>query len=386
MYLHVPFCDRVCPYCDFAVVAARGGPEADVEDRYVKALEAELAARADAFAGRGLASLYLGGGTPALLRPDSIARLVERVRQTFHRAGEGPGEITLEVNPSTVERERLSGFRAAGVTRLSVGVQSFDDEVLRRLGRAHRSIEADRTLDAARAAGFEDVSVDLMFAVPGQTLETIVADLQRLARHRPEHASTYELVVEAGTPFATAAERGQLAAFDADVAADMLDRLEAGLADLGLQRYELTNYARPGHASVHNRRYWARQPVLGLGVGAWSFDPPGPDAPYGARPANPRALGAWQSAVEAGAPAAERVDVPDRREAMGEAVFLALRCRDGLDPADFEREFGATLEHAFEAELEELVRLGWLEGGGGEPWRLTAAGRMWADAVGSRFV
>jgi len=384
VYVHVPFCDRVCPYCDFAVVAARGGPKPQEEERVVRGLLAELAARAPVFAGRGLASVYLGGGTPALLHPESVARIVDAVHATF---ADGVGiETTLEVNPSTVERERLPRFREAGVDRLSIGVQSFDDDTLKRLGRAHRAIAAEHTIEAARAAGFDNLSIDLMFAVPGQTRAILEHDLECTARHRLEHVSTYELVIEEGTPFATAAARGQLEAFDPDLAAEMLETLESGLADQGLRRYELTNYARPGFEAMHNRRYWARRPVLGLGVGAWSFDPPDADHPYGARPANPRGIEAWLAAVESGQPAAERIDTPDRREAMAETVFLALRCATGLDPAAFAREFGASPEAVFPDAIEELRARGWLERRSDGVLALSADGRMWSDAVGARFV
>lgn len=384
VYVHVPFCDRVCPYCDFAVVAARGGPKPEAEARYVDALVAELALRAPRFEGRGLACIYFGGGTPALLRPDSLARIVEAIRRAF--PGGARAETTLEVNPSTVERAHLPGFRAAGVDRLSIGVQSFDDGVLKRLGRAHRAIEAEQTLVAARAAGFDDLSLDLMFAVPGQTAELLAHDLSRVTAHAPEHVSTYELVIEAGTPFAVAAARGQLAAFDPDLAADMLEALELGLGRAGLHRYELTNFARPGFESVHNRRYWARQPVLGLGVGAWSFDPPNEAQPFGARPANARALDAWLEAVESGRSGADRVDAPERAEAMAEAVFLALRTSAGLDPASFAREFGVTPRAVYSDEIAELCAQGWLEATADDVLVLSAEGRMFADAVGARFV
>lgn len=390
VYVHIPFCDRVCPYCDFAVVAARGGPSPEQEARYVAALEAELDARAPVFEGRRLASVYFGGGTPSLFRPDSLARLVERVRATFASPGAAPEpaevEITLEVNPSTLERGRLAGFREAGVNRLSVGVQSFDDGVLKRLGRAHRAGEAHATLEAARAAGFDNLSIDLMFAVPGQTLALLGRDLEQTARFAPEHVSTYELVVEAGTPFATAARRGQLEAFDHDLAAELFEALEAGLEAQGVHAYELTNHARAGFESLHNARYWARQPVLGLGVGAWSFDPPGEGRPHGARPANVRELEAWLGAVLSGRSAAAHEDRPDRREAMSEAVFLALRCRTGLDPEAFAREFGAPPHAVFGAEIDELRALGWLEENAAGALVLTRAGRMMADAACERFV
>jgi oxygen-independent coproporphyrinogen-3 oxidase len=396
VYLHIPFCDRVCPYCDFAVVAARGGPSAETEARYVAALEAELVVRAPAFEGRRLASIYFGGGTPALLEPGSLARLVEGVRARFASAlgsgaapaadAEPPVEITLEVNPSTVERTRLAGFRDAGVNRVSVGVQSFDDGVLKRLGRAHKASEASLTLEAARAAGFDNLSIDLMFAVPGQTRAMLARDLAETARHAPEHVSTYELVIEAGTPFEAAARRGRLPAFDHDLAAILFEDLEAGLEAQGMAAYELTNHARPGFESQHNARYWARRPVLGLGVGAWSFDPPGEGRPHGARPANVRALGEWLDAVESGRSAARHEDRPDRRQAMAEAVFLALRCRQGLDPAAFSREFGASPQEVFGVEIAELSERAWLEEDASGALVLTRAGRMMADSVCERFV
>ena len=168
VYVHVPFCERVCPYCDFAVVAARP-LEPSVEARYVEALVRELALRAGPFDGLALASVYLGGGTPSLLSVASVERIVGAVRERFAaRVGAAP-EITLEVNPSTLERARLGGFRAAGVNRLSIGVQSFDDAMLKRLGRAHRARDAHATLSAARAAGFENVSLDLIVGGPGAT-------------------------------------------------------------------------------------------------------------------------------------------------------------------------------------------------------------------------
>src|SRR5262245_12758241 len=172
VYVHVPFCERVCPYCDFAVVAARRLARAE-EERYVAALVAELAARAPLFAGRALETIYFGGGTPALLRPESIGRLVAELRRTF---GGAPREVTLEANPSTLERQRLPGFRAAGVDRLSLGVQSFDDGALKRLGRAHRAEESHAALAAARAAGFDNVSLDLIVGEPGQSDASLAGD------------------------------------------------------------------------------------------------------------------------------------------------------------------------------------------------------------------
>ncbi len=384
VYVHVPFCERVCPYCDFAVVAARRlAPE--LEARYVDALLAELKRRCDAFAGRSLASLYLGGGTPSLLQPASVERLIDAVAGAF--SADGSPEITLEVNPSTVERERLPAFRAAGVNRLSVGIQSFDDAVLRRLGRAHRAEEGRATLRAARAAGFASLSLDLIFAAPGQSREAFGADLEEALRFAPDHVSTYELTVEEGTPYARAFARGQFVAPAEEEVVWMMDRARSRLEAAGLDAYEISAYARPGHESRHNRRYWERRPVLGLGMGAWSADPPHPGAPFGLRRANPRDLPTYLERVERGLNPCDRpADVLDVGTARGEAVFLALRTVRGLDPRRFEAEFGAPPRRFFAAEIEELCGTGLLTETDDGGLRLTPRGRLLSDTAFERFV
>lgn len=391
VYLHLPFCERICPYCDFAVVAARR-LEPAVEARTVAGLLAELEARAPDFAGRSLATIYLGGGTPSLFSPTSIRRLIEAVAAAFPadpgRGGApGPVETTLELNPSSVERARLPGFREAGVDRLSIGVQSFDDRQLKRLGRAHRAAIAFETLAAARAAGFENLSVDLIFAGPGQTPADLDRDLETLLEIAPDHVSTYELTWEPETPFGRALVAGRMEACDEDRAAAMIEQIEARLGDGGFERYEISSHAQPGRRARHNARYWQRQAVLGLGMGAHSTEARSPQRPHGARRANPRSLEAWLSAVEQGRPAGEE-ETLSPASARGEAVFLALRQREGLDAVGFEAEFGAPPRAFFEAEIERLVHRGWLveDRGGRGDLRLSRAGRMVADSVAAEFV
>jgi oxygen-independent coproporphyrinogen-3 oxidase len=379
VYVHIPFCERVCPYCDFAVVAARSLSEA-LESRYVDALLEEFEQRQADFADRRLASLYLGGGTPSLLRPDSIARIAGAVRRAFP----GAGEITLELNPSSVERSRLPGFRAAGVNRISVGVQSFDDETLHRLGRAHRADEGRRTLAACRQAGFEAVCVDLIVAAPRQTLAGVERDLTEVIDFEPEHVSVYELSIEGGTPFARGDARGQLRRPAEEEVMRMLERVEARLASAGYARYETSNYARPGWEAVHNRRYWERRPVLGLGMGAVSTDPPTRESPFGARRLNPRRLESWFEAVRGGAPAPS--EVLSAPVARGEALFLALRTARGLDAAGFAAEFGAPPRGFFARSIDELVAAGLLAERQGGDLHLTPRGRLLADSVAEHFV
>lgn len=380
VYVHVPFCERICPYCDFAVLAARPLSR-EREQRYLEALHAELEARRADFAGRELATVYLGGGTPSLLRPESVAALLDAIRAAFPGT---PREITLEVNPSTLERERLPAFRAAGVDRVSLGIQSFDDTTLRRLGRAHRAAEGHATLAACRAVGFERISLDLIVAAPGQDLPGVERELETAVACAPDHVSVYELTLEPGTPFADAAERGRLARPDEESAARMLECVEERLGEAGYERYEISSYARPGAEAVHNRRYWERRPVLGIGMGAVSNDPPGPGRPHGARRSNPRALADYL-AVVSGAAAPER-EILSPETAQGEAVFLALRTAAGLDPERFAEEFGASPRALFGAAIEELGSAGLLEEGPGGRLRLTPRGRMLSDSVFAHFV
>ncbi len=384
VYVHVPFCERVCPYCDFAVLAARPLTPG-LEARYVNALLAELEARRGAFAGRALSSLYLGGGTPSLLQPASVERLVDAVTGAF--GADGRPELTLEVNPSSVERARLPAFRAAGVNRLSVGIQSFNDGVLRRLGRAHRAEEGRATLDSARAAGFASLSLDLIYAAPGQTREAYGADLDEVLRFAPDHVSTYELTVEEGTPYATAFRRGQLRAPAEEDALWMMERTAERLEAAGLRAYEISAFARTGHESRHNRRYWERRPVLGLGMGAWSTDPPQEGAPYGLRRTNPRDLATYLDRVERGLNASDRsAEVFDGPTARGEAVFLALRTVRGLDAKRFEAEFGASPRRFFAGAIDDLCGAGLLLESPDGGLRLTPRGRLLSDSAFERFV
>jgi len=351
----------------------------------VDALLAELEQRRGAFAGRALASLYLGGGTPSLLTPASVARIVAAVREAF--PSDGPVEVTLEANPGTLERERLPDFRAAGVGRLSLGVQSFDDRVLKRLGRAHRADEARRSLAAAREAGFETLSLDLIFAAPGQRLADLARDVDEALGFKPEHVSSYELTIEPGTPFATAAARGQLARPGEDEMVAMFELLEGRLSAAGLHRYELSNHARPGREAVHNRRYWRRQPVLGLGVGAFSTDPPDAAAPFGLRRSNTRELSTWLARLASGrSPEAGPAERLSAATARAEAVFLALRTAEGLDASRFREEFGAPPRGFWAQAIDELTARGLLAESRPGDLRLTTRGCLLTDLVSQYFV
>lgn len=385
LYVHVPFCERVCPYCDFAVVRAASLAR-DAEDAFVAALEAELARRRPAFGDRRLATLYFGGGTPSRLRAESIARVVEAALASGPVA-EAPLEITLEVNPSTTERASLPAFRDAGVNRLSIGIQSFSDATLKRLGRAHRAEESHATLAAARDAGFANVSLDLLFGAPEQSLAALDADLDALLAFAPEHVSAYALTLEGGTPFERAARDGRLVVPDDDAVAEMIARVCERLGAAGIRRYEVSSHARPGFESRHNRRYWERRPVLGIGPSAWSSEPPDADAPFGARRVNLRDLASWQKRVaDGGAAHAEPRETLSPDAARGEAMFLALRTADGLAADRFASEFGAPPRAWFGAAIDEMTAAGLLAESSDGRLALTPRGFLLSDTVFERFV
>jgi putative oxygen-independent coproporphyrinogen III oxidase len=264
VYVHLPWCLKKCPYCDFnshELGAARNSGGELPETQYLNALRADLEASLPLVWGRTVQTVFIGGGTPSLFSPAGIERLLSDLRSLLPLA---PGcEVTLEANPGTFERERFKAFRAAGVTRLSIGVQSFDDAKLKALGRVHDRAQALAAIEEA-AGAFDTFNLDLMYALPGQTLEALETDLRTALAFQPPHLSLYHLTLEPNTAFALKPP----VLPDEDTGAAMLDRLVELTAEAGLQRYEVSAYARPGHRSAHNLNYWQFGDYLGLGAGA----------------------------------------------------------------------------------------------------------------------
>jgi len=261
LYVHLPWCLKKCPYCDFNSHEARGEI---AQSRYLDALCADLEAALPFIWGRRVHTIFIGGGTPSLFTPEAIAQLIADIRA---RLPLEPGcEITLEANPGTFERDRFRGYRAAGVTRLSVGVQSFDDAKLAALGRVHDAAQALAAVEEARDA-FDTFNIDLMYALPGQTLAEFETDLAQALALAPPHLSIYHLTLEPNTLFAKFPPK---ALPDDDTAFDMLDLISARTAAVGMERYEVSAFARPGHRCVHNLNYWQFGDYLGIGAGAHS--------------------------------------------------------------------------------------------------------------------
>ncbi len=331
LYVHLPWCLAKCPYCDFNSHATpsdnNGGlPEA----RYLDALIADLEAALPQVWGRPVHTVFIGGGTPSLFSPDGIARLLADIRARLPLL---PGcEITLEANPGTFERNRFKAFRAAGVTRLSVGVQSFDDAMLAKLGRVHDGAQARAAL-AEAAASFDSFNLDLMYALPGQTLAQLQADLATALAFEPPHLSIYHLTIEPNTRFALAPPPHLP---DYDLASDMLDAIVAGTGAAGLQRYEVSAFARPGHRCAHNLNYWQFGDYLGIGAGAHGKL----SYPHRVvRQVRWREPNTYMQRALAGQAMSNDDEVP-RAQLPFEYMLNALRLREGFALADFSARTG----------------------------------------------
>ena len=346
LYVHLPWCLRKCPYCDFNS-HERGG-ELPV-DRYLGALRCDLEAALPFVWGRRLYSVFIGGGTPSLFAPEAIDRLLCDVRALLPL---DPGcEITLEANPGTFERERFRGYRKAGVTRLSVGVQSFDDAALRALGRVHDGAQARAAVEEARDA-FETFNIDLMYALPGQTLAALDADLRTALAFAPPHLSVYHLTIEPNTFFA----RHPPLLPDDDLAAVMLDAIAARTAEHGLARYEVSAFARPDHRCVHNLNYWQFGDYLGIGAGAHSKI----SFPHRVqRQVRWRDPARYIERALAGEAIAQDAEVA-RRDLPFEFMLNAMRLTQGVPLASFAERTGLA-PTAIEAGLAEAERRGLLE-------------------------
>jgi putative oxygen-independent coproporphyrinogen III oxidase len=334
LYLHLPWCLKKCPYCDFNSHEVRGGSlDAETATRYIDALVADLEASLPLVWGRRITSVFIGGGTPSLFAPADIDRLLGEMRA---RLPFEPGcEVTLEANPGTFERDRFRAYRAAGVTRLSVGVQSFDDAALAVLGRVHDGAQARAAL-AEAAATFDSFNLDLMYALPGQTLEGLSRELDTALGFAPPHLSIYHLTLEPNTRFASAPPPGLP---DDDLASDMLDLITGRTAASGLERYEVSAFARPGQRCVHNLNYWAFGDYLGLGAGAHgklSF------AERVIRQVRWREPAAYMRQALAGQALSQQHEVA-RADLPFEFMMNALRLREGFPLALFAERTGLPL-------------------------------------------
>jgi oxygen-independent coproporphyrinogen-3 oxidase len=371
LYLHIPFCAAICNYCNFN----RGLLDEALKARYVDALVREIESAAEV--GTPVDTIYFGGGTPSLLSAPEVLRLLDACRRSFDVTTDH--EITLEANPETVTLERLEGYRAAGVNRLSFGVQSFDDHELRRLGRLHSANRAREALATARAAGFDNVSLDLMMWLPDQRVEQWLASVDALIEEGPEHASLYLLEIYPNAPLKEDMARAGWSLAPDDDAATMylegLARLERG----GYEQYEISNVARHGRMARHNVKYWQDGEWLGFGCGAHSTR-------GGVRWRNVAATGDYirRIADSTSVVAERRVLTEDER--LEEALFTGLRLTAGLDLASIEERHGVGIWDRYGAELERFVTAGLLTHDPGRCLALTRSGMLLANEVMAVFI
>ncbi len=373
LYVHMPWCVKKCPYCDFNSHGLRGEPDyAGYVDSLLADLDGDIDDFGDALRGRPIVSVFFGGGTPSLFAPKQVGRFLAGARARLPFADDC--EITLETNPGTVEHGRFEDYRAAGVNRLSFGIQSFDDDKLRRLGRIHSAAEAEAAVGLARAAGYENFNLDLMYALPGQTPEGALADVERALALAPAHISHYQLTIEPNTAFAVHPPPLP----DDDAAWDMQEACQARLAAAGYAQYEVSAYAQDGRRCVHNLNYWAFGDYLGIGAGAHAkVTGPGsriPDPDIRRRWKIRQPLAYMKNAAGAARVAGEQDVRAD--ELPFEYMLNALRLVDGTPIGQFAVRTGLPLT-AIEDRLAEARRRDWIED---DPRRLRAT------PLGQRFL
>ena len=350
LYVHLPWCLKKCPYCDFNSHEFRSGDDAaSTQDAYINALFADLEASLPLIWGRSIQTVFLGGGTPSLFAPEAIDRLVSGIRARVRLAPDA--EVTMEANPGTFEKDRFKAFRQAGITRLSIGVQSFDNMHLKALGRAH---DRDQALAAVTEAAqvFDTFNLDLMYALPGQTLAGLTQDIQTALSFAPPHISIYHLTIEPNTVFA----KFPPTLPEDDLAYEMMDRITELTSAQGLSRYEVSAYAKPGHQCAHNLNYWQFGDYLGIGAGAHSklsF------AHRVVRQVRYREPALYMQQAMKGEPVTQNTEV-SRQDLPFEYMLNALRLREGFVLSDFVDRTGLAMT-SIQKGLQEAERLGLID-------------------------
>ena len=369
LYVHVPFCSAICSYCNFN----RGLLDEDLKGRYVAALTREIERSAD---GSRVDSIFFGGGTPSLLTVGEVARVLDACQAAFDVASDT--ETTFEMNPESCSLSYVSALLDVGINRVSLGVQSFDDEELARLGRVHTAAQARAAFAAIRAAGCGNLSLDLMMWLPGQSRAAFAASVEALLALAPDHASLYMLELYPNAPLREeAARHGWSQAPDEDAVAMYLGAF-AMTDGAGYEQYEISNVARSGRRSRHNLKYWQDGEWLGFGCGAHSTRD-------GFRWKNVSETGSYVEAVERGASAMETCRRLSLDERLGDTMITGLRLAEGVCLAPVERRYGVDLRARYEADVRRFVGAGWMVDGG-DRWRLTRPGMLVSNDVLSTFV
>jgi oxygen-independent coproporphyrinogen-3 oxidase len=374
LYVHIPFCSAICNYCNFN----RGLFDAALKDRYVNALVSEISRSnpESRIPNPGADTIYFGGGTPSLLEPEEIARIVRACDETFDLARDR--EVTLEANPETVTEARLAAYRASGVNRVSFGVQSFREVELRRLSRLHSADRARAAVAEARAAGFDNVSIDLMMWLPEQRVDEWLASIDAAIGVSPDHLSLYLLEVYPNAPLKDDMARARWSQAPDEEAAVMYAAAMERLGAAGFEQYEISNVARPGRRSQHNLKYWSDGEWFGFGCGAHATI-------AGVRSRNVSATAEYVERIERGEPTSIEVHRLTPAERLSDALFTGLRLTDGIDLDAVGRRYGVDVWARFGTELAPFVDNGCLIREGVR-LRLTRQGMLLANEVMAVFV
>ncbi|MBJ6725618.1 radical SAM family heme chaperone HemW [Geomesophilobacter sediminis] len=377
LYLHYPFCVQKCLYCDFNSRAERRFSPAEYAELLVRELEAVSRTLSRPVQ---VPTMYFGGGTPSLMEPSDLARVIETADRLFRL--EPDAEITLEANPGTLSVDRARGFRSAGANRISIGIQAFENRLLARLGRIHSVREALDAVDAARCGGFDNLGIDLIHSLPEQSLAQWETALRTAAVLAPEHISAYALTVEEGTPFAALERRGELPLPEEDEGAQMFEATARLLTGAGYEHYEISNFARPGRQSRHNSVYWRRASYLGFGAGAHSFlNTDG----LGERWSNAPSPEQYRDALSQGIlPTRDRIPLT-LEDALAESFFLGLRLLAGVDVGELAGRFGAGPLAPYLDRAQGLIERGLLERDG-DRLRLAPKAVILANTVFAEFL
>ncbi|SMB90861.1 oxygen-independent coproporphyrinogen-3 oxidase [Desulfonispora thiosulfatigenes DSM 11270] len=348
LYIHIPFCESKCNYCDFLSYPSCDN---EIKTRYVKALEKEITLTNNK-SSTPLKSVFFGGGTPTSLSGSSFCTLMDTIKKNYYVNQQT--EITTEANPETVDYTKLCMLKDSGINRVSFGVQTFDEELLKSIGRIHSAKTVYKSYGTARKAGFLNVNLDLMYGLPEQSLKKWEHTLLETLALEPEHISLYQLKIEETTPLGKELQKGKIEIFDDEIALEMYKMARAYLGEKGYKQYEISNFAKPGYECKHNKTYWLNEPYIGIGLGACSYKSP-------TRKINVGGLEEYLENLENNQLPFYEEDIHDKKIEMSETVFMGLRLTEGVSLDQFENRFGEKLEIVFKRAINKCISLGLIE-------------------------
>ena len=369
IYLHIPFCDTKCIYCDFYSITNHSR-----KDEFLSAISKEITSYSEKLRGRSFDSIFFGGGTPSLLSYDDFAGLFDTLYKNYHISGNT--EITIESNPGTLNKQKLNEFKKLPINRLSFGVQSFNENELKYLTRIHSSVEAIDAVKQAQDTGFDNINIDLIFALPNQTMQSWKDNLDKAIELNTQHISAYSLIFEEGTPLFTMRETGKAKAADIELEQQMYEYTMEFLAANGFEQYEISNYSKPGYECRHNLKYWSLEEYIAFGPSASSYI-------GDQRWTNVKNIGKYIELIEEGKPAHDFIETIDKETSITENIMLGLRSR-GINFNDFRTRYNIDFEKQYSAPIDLLIKNGFAELSTGN-FHLTRKGYSVCDEIAAKY-